>query len=184
MLHSNKFIFLSKGSVFIRNNVFKSGFTLLEVMVIVSVIAILTAVVGVQYSKIQATARDSLRVSDLEQIQLALVQYKQIHGDYPDASYNDTICSKVGVCSGPNYISEAIKDVGGLEVADLYHDGGVFTYQYQYDRTCVSGSFTVTTLSARMETEGKANQSEIEDRCSDIGGDSNDHIIILEFREL
>ena len=53
----------------------RGGFTLIELMVTVSIIAILTGMAGVSYSGIQARGRDAQRVNDLNQIKIALSTY-------------------------------------------------------------------------------------------------------------
>ncbi|MFA6554631.1 MAG: type II secretion system protein [Candidatus Paceibacterota bacterium] len=51
------------------------GFTLVELMVVIAIIAILTGVIIVSVSGARGKARDGKRVSDISQIQLALEQY-------------------------------------------------------------------------------------------------------------
>lgn len=48
------------------------GFTLIELMVVVVIIAILTSIVVSSFSQAKARSRDAKRISDLAQIQLAL----------------------------------------------------------------------------------------------------------------
>jgi type II secretion system protein G len=61
----------------------KSGFTLIELMVVVAIIGILTAIVlGNIYSS-RGRARDAKRISDISQIQLALEQYFDKCRQYP-----------------------------------------------------------------------------------------------------
>ncbi len=51
---------------------FNKGFTLIELMVVVVIIAILTSIVVSSFSQAKAKSRDAKRISDLAQIQLAL----------------------------------------------------------------------------------------------------------------
>lgn len=53
----------------------KKGFTLVELMVVVAIIGILSAVVIVNISSSRSKARDAKRISDIAQIQLALEQF-------------------------------------------------------------------------------------------------------------
>jgi len=63
-------------SVLIKNmNKNKMGFTLFELLVSISIIAILTAIASMSFSGAQRKARDSRRVSDMNTVQKALEQY-------------------------------------------------------------------------------------------------------------
>lgn len=60
-----------------------AGFTIVELLIVIVVIAILAAIVIVAYNGIQARARDSLRIQDLKNIAKALEAYKITTGSYP-----------------------------------------------------------------------------------------------------
>ena len=62
------------------------GFTLIEVMVVVAIIGILAAVVLVTVSEVRAKSRDSTRISDVDQIELAIEQYILDNGAPPRAN--------------------------------------------------------------------------------------------------
>ncbi|OGE64350.1 hypothetical protein A3I48_03045 [Candidatus Daviesbacteria bacterium RIFCSPLOWO2_02_FULL_36_7] len=64
----------------------KKGFTLVELLVTISIIAILSAIGLVLYSTVLKQGRDSKRQSDLKSIQLALEQYVNDQGFYPAPS--------------------------------------------------------------------------------------------------
>ena len=59
------------------------AFTLIELMVVVAIIAILTAIILPALAGSKAKARDAQRVSDLGQLQLALELYYDRCGQYP-----------------------------------------------------------------------------------------------------
>ncbi len=63
------------------------GFTLIELMVAISIIAILAAVGLVVYGSAQKTARISKRVQDILAIKTALETYKAATGYYPNNIY-------------------------------------------------------------------------------------------------
>src|SRR3990172_10027955 len=59
------------------------GFTLVELLVVVAIIAILVSVGAVSYSTAQRNARNAQRASDLNKIALALEEFYSDHGFYP-----------------------------------------------------------------------------------------------------
>lgn len=61
----------------------KKGFTLIELMVAVSIVAILAAIGLTSYYNSQKAARDAKRISDIQEVQKALEQYYAINGGYP-----------------------------------------------------------------------------------------------------
>ena len=66
------------------------GFTLVELMVTVSIIAILTAIVVANLSQARAKSRDAKRVSDVNQIQLALTLFFDRCNSYPNIPLTST----------------------------------------------------------------------------------------------
>ena len=62
----------------------KKGFTLIELLVVISIIGLLSSVVLASLSGTRKKARDSVRKSDLKQLQLALNLYLSNHdGKFP-----------------------------------------------------------------------------------------------------
>lgn len=62
----------------------KNGFTLIELIVTVTIIAVLTVVGIISYSGTSKKARDNRRMADLEKIRIALELYRQATGStYP-----------------------------------------------------------------------------------------------------
>ncbi len=73
------------------------GFTLVELMVVVSVIGILSSIVYANFGGARSASRDDVRKSALKEVQLALELYKAQYGSYPAAG-----CSVgSGVWAGP-----------------------------------------------------------------------------------
>lgn len=61
----------------------KKGFTLVELMVVIAIIGILTAIVTTNFAQSKAKARDAKRISDLAQIQLTLELFFDRCNGYP-----------------------------------------------------------------------------------------------------
>ena len=62
-----------------------SGFTLIEILIVVAIIGILASVALVGLNPVQKKGRDARRISDLRQIQTSLELYFTKNGTYPDA---------------------------------------------------------------------------------------------------
>ena len=61
----------------------QNGFTLFELLVTISIIAILTAVAVVSFGGMTKKARDSRRITDLQNIRVALEAVRQVGTTYP-----------------------------------------------------------------------------------------------------
>jgi type II secretion system protein G len=61
----------------------KRGFTLVELLIVIVVIAILAAISVVAYNGVQARARDSQRTSDIANLVKAIEMYYLDHGTFP-----------------------------------------------------------------------------------------------------
>ncbi len=61
----------------------KYGFTLMEIVVVVAIVALLFAAGVTSYAKVRVSSRDSIRKSDLLNIRGALEQYRNINTTYP-----------------------------------------------------------------------------------------------------
>ena len=60
-----------------------NGFSLVELLVSISIIAILSVALSVSFSSAQKNGRDQRRVSDMKAIQSAAEQYYLLNGNYP-----------------------------------------------------------------------------------------------------
>lgn len=61
----------------------KSGFTIVELLIVIVVIGILALIIIVSYNGTQNRANDSRRLSDMQSIRQSLEAYKTINGAYP-----------------------------------------------------------------------------------------------------
>jgi len=81
----------------------KQGFTLIEMLVVISLIGILASIALVSFSSVQKQARDTTRKSDLKQYQTATENYaSKNNGIYPIYTTATTIPSSGGYCTALN----------------------------------------------------------------------------------
>jgi len=66
------------------------GFTLIELLVVISIISLLSSVVFSALGNVRASGRDSKRLADLHQMQLALEMYYAEKGSYPYTSWQNS----------------------------------------------------------------------------------------------
>lgn len=93
-----------------KNNL-RHGFTLIELIVVVSIIAILAATTTFSYRASLVTSRDARRKSDLEQIRAAIELYRSNNNTYPGSLAAD-MCNTGALTDGTSntYMSTVPKD--------------------------------------------------------------------------
>jgi len=102
----------------------RRGFTLIEILIVVAIIAILASVVLVGLGPTQQQGRDARRLSDLREAQTALELYYNKNGVYPDAS-------TWGPASTAGTMAFILVN-GGIGVAQIPNDPSTgATYYYQ-----------------------------------------------------
>jgi prepilin-type N-terminal cleavage/methylation domain-containing protein/prepilin-type processing-associated H-X9-DG protein len=90
------------------------GFTLVELLVVLAIIAVLVALLLPAVQKAHESAARSQCAHNLKQIALALHQYHETHGSFPPGSYN------TGVSGTPCYGNWAICILPHLEQGNLF----------------------------------------------------------------
>lgn len=85
----------------------KNAFTLIELMVAVTIIAIMASIAIYGLPAVQKKGQDTQRLAGLRELQLAIEGYKGINGRYPDAG-----ADAVNYVSGltPGFIAKLPKD--------------------------------------------------------------------------
>jgi len=117
------------------------GFTFVELLVVITIIAVLTAIGVANYSTVTKKSRDSRRKADLEQIRAALEIYRSDIGNYPIDAEVDMSCPDEGatLVAGENIYMDPIP-------CDPK------TPDYDYDYTQGGGGLTYT-LEAQLEVD-------------------------------
>ncbi len=128
------------------------GFTLLELLVVMGIIAILVSLAAVSYSSAQKSSRDSRRRSDMKTVQNALEQYYAAN----QFSYGAN-----GTCDG-------IANAAYLEKGAKPIDPGAYTYYYNCVAAVPPAPPSYCTC-AHMESTGSGNSSG--NNCDFAGGD-------------
>lgn len=64
----------------------RAGFTLVELLVVISIIGLLSSIVLTSVNSARAKARDARRIADLDQIRTALEFYFDANGFYPQSN--------------------------------------------------------------------------------------------------
>jgi general secretion pathway protein G len=132
----------------------RSSFTLIEILVVATIIGLLAAGAVVSYSQLSKQSRDAKRKADLEQIRAALEMYRSNNGYYPLSANVNTTC---GITSG-------LSDASSTYLSDIPDDPKCPTYKYYYDPSpSLCNNTTVYcndyTLAAHLETVSTTCQS-------------------------
>jgi prepilin-type N-terminal cleavage/methylation domain-containing protein len=148
----------------IEKSVSAKGFTLVEMLVVVSIIAIIGGFVTSAVFSGRTEARDMSRQTDLEQIKLGLKLYREAHGEYPD--YPEGI--EIGV--GHSIDQELAPFLGTVKADPLSATGGGGEYGYWYSNNYFcKGENRVAVMAKTMEKEKFEN---FETVCGTPGGSS------------
>lgn len=136
------------------------GFTLVELITVIAIIGILTAIVTANLADSRARARDSQRIADVERIALALETYRQAYGEYPTegAAMNGIVGEGAGVDAG------LLPIMGSVPHDPLGPGDSEYQYYYDGDHDCSTagpGVSQAVVFAVTMEREGRANWSDV-----------------------
>lgn len=123
----------------------KKGFILIELLVVISIIALLASVVISSLSTARARARDTRKMADFKAIQTALYLYYDKNGEMPQNFFTDGINNESE--AGGNYPQsmQLLVDEGFLSEIPRSPGGGLYAY-YNYGLGNAVGGIMVTTL--------------------------------------
>lgn len=128
------------------------GFTLLELLVVISIISILVAMGAVAFSTAQTRGRDSKRRSDVQQMQKAFEQYYAQNGTYADCATMATDTMPGGLPTDPKpshtaYNTSSACSATGYCVCALLEDTGSGNADAPTGSTCAFGAGDYTCAS-------------------------------------
>jgi prepilin-type N-terminal cleavage/methylation domain-containing protein len=108
----------------------KKGFTLIELMVVIAIIALLSAITLAVITNARTKARDTVRRSDLSQIALAIHFYFNEHQQLPrNSSGWCTYISNTDSDYGPDFQQDISDNMPDVPLDPLYHnDVGDYLY--------------------------------------------------------
>jgi len=122
----------------------KKGFTLIEVLVVMTIIAVLVAIGLPNYLGARQRARDAKRKAELREFKIALRLYYNDYAQYPASQVNPTLFNGCGtngdsacpVCSTAAFAAGGVGGCSTIYMKTLPSIGVVKSYKYYL---CASG---------------------------------------------
>lgn len=112
-----------------------SGFTLVEILVVVSIIGILITLAILSFSSTEEISRNNTRLSDIKQIQLSLEEYYKYENAYPsELVFGDKL---TGSSTGKTFLNIVPKN------PEPRDDGDCVDQEYQYTYNSSTKSYTL-----------------------------------------
>ena len=102
-------LFLKIKNTMNKQNAFRRGFTLIELMIVIVILGILMGTILPRLTGAQARARDTARKADLTNISQALEVYYGDTGQYPDAGATPCLYDGGGTPANENSVYTALK---------------------------------------------------------------------------
>lgn len=135
----------------IRQKPNQAGFTIVELLIVIVVIAILASISIVSYNGIQQRARDSQRKSDISTITKAIELYYIDNGKFPPSSGSTVISNSWSTTADaswstlkallvPKYISSLPSDPTNTQGAAVFTGTSNYSYAYYTNKSTYCGS--------------------------------------------
>ena len=145
----------------IEDTSYRHGFTLVELLVVISIITFIASVVLASVNQSRIKARDARRISDVREIRVALELYLDVNKTYPLASSS---CVSGGAAYGlellaPIYIRTVPRDPDGT--------------CYKYATLTISGPQTTYHVGASLEDTNHQVLASSDKDCNSSAGAGN-----------
>lgn len=144
-----------------------SGFTLVELLVVITILGILSTIGLVAFTSAQAKGRDAERKSDLKQIASALEIYYNDHGSYPASSGGYILGCPSTTASSCSWGSGSFSDTQTIYLKTVPDDPSIGRYYY-YRAATFGGT-------AKQAFQLYASLENTQDAGSCIGGNCGAH---------
>lgn len=141
----------------------KRAFTLVELLITISIIGILAAVAAMSYQGVQQRSRDAQRKNDLNQIKVALSTYYnaqvpvQFVASASGCTNTSSNCATLTINSSTDLLSSALEPnyVRNVPVDPINTGSNVYTYTSGPLNSSANQSFTLTaTLENKNDKKG------------------------------
>jgi prepilin-type N-terminal cleavage/methylation domain-containing protein len=134
---------------------YKRGFTLVELMVVASIIILLTLIALTYLYNARKESRDNYRINTAEQLKLGVRLYKEAHGEYP--SYASGI--EIGVGDAIDAELEPFLPEINPDPLKGAVPGGDYGYWYYSDFNCNGERRNVIIIRGLESEEGNYNEA-------------------------
>jgi prepilin-type N-terminal cleavage/methylation domain-containing protein len=128
----------------------RQGFTLIEILIVVAIIAILASVVLVGLGPTQQSGRDARRLSDLHEVQNGLELYYNKCGYYPGTAAAGNTCPAASNAATAGYADMSAALIGSnLDITQVPVDptnSGTHVYSYFTNGASASEYLLMTVL--------------------------------------
>ena len=129
----------------------QKGFTLIELLVVIAIIGLLATIVMVSLNSARTKARDTKRLADVRQIQLALEMYYDTNGSYPSTGgawrclgHTSSQTCWIGSYSGLDAINTALSPYMAKIPDDPKNNTACYGDAYLYNTNIDAGAGTGT----------------------------------------
>ncbi|HUC02142.1 MAG TPA: prepilin-type N-terminal cleavage/methylation domain-containing protein [Candidatus Paceibacterota bacterium] len=129
------------------NSTQRKGFTLIEILIVVAIIAILASVVLVGLGPTQQAGRDARRISDLSEVQNGLELYYNECGYYPGTKQTGSSCGNFSEISSWANLTTALEGTTAIAITSVPNDPTA-GHNYQYG---TNGTGSLYVLEATLE---------------------------------